>query len=260
MVIKMIIISKINSEFDRRKNINPRYSLRAYAKSLNLDVSTLSRILTNKSPISPKVLAKIAVPLAITPEELKKIEDEIFQNKKSRRAASAEGPAIQQLQEEEFKIIQDWYNYVILELTNLKNFEPSAEWISKKLSISESDAQLALERLVKLNLLVQNENGTFQTADTFTNGIQESYTTVAMRMRQKQVLQRAIEAIDLIDFKERDQSAITIAMDTTLIPEVKDKIKKFRRSLANYISKKSKNKNRVYEISISLFPWNNNEL
>lgn len=255
----MNIINKINSEFERRKNINPRYSLRAYAKSLNLDVSVLSRILANKSPISPKILTKLAVPLAITPEEFNKIEDEILQNKKSRRAIPPENLAIQQLQAEEFKIIQDWYNYVILELTNLKDFEPSADWISKKLSISESDAQLALERLVKLNLLVQGEDGNFQASATFTTGIQESFTTIAMRMRQKQVLQRAIEAIDLIDLKDRDQSAVTIALDTTLIPEVKEKIKKFRRSLANYIYKKSKNKNRVYEISISLFPWDNEE-
>lgn len=257
----MKIISKINSEFDRRKAINPRYSLRAYAKSLNLDVSVLSRILTNKSPISTKILTKIAIPLSITPEEFKKIENELLQNKKSRRASpNTETSAIQQLQVEEFKIIQDWYNYVILELTNLADFEPSAEWISKKLSISEPDAQLALERLVKLNLLIQTDDGKFTASGNFTTGIQDSFTTVAMRMRQKQVLQRAIEAIDLIDFADRDQSAVTIAMDTALIPEVKDKIKKFRRSLATYIYKKSKNKNRVYEISISLFPWDNEEL
>lgn len=259
--IKMKIISRINSEFERRKAINPRYSLRAYAKSLNLDVSVLSRILANKSPISPKILSKIAVPLSITPEEFKKIEDEILQNKKSRRAApNPENSAIQQLQSEEFKIIQDWYNYVILELTNIKDFEPSAEWISKKISISEVDAQMALERLVKLNLLVQTDDGAFAAAGNFTTGIQENFTTVAMKLRQKQVLERASNAIDLVDFKERDQSAVTIAMDTALIPEVKDKIKKFRRSLANYIYKRSKTKNRVYEISISLFPWDNEEL
>lgn len=255
------IISKINSEFERRKSINARYSLRAYAKSLNLDVSVLSRILAGKSPISPKILAKIAVPLSITPEEYSTIEDDILQSKKSRRAAPhSDISAIQQLQAEEFKIIQDWYNYVILELTNLKDFEPSAEWISKKLSITETEAQLALERLVKLNLLIQNDDGRFAASGNFTTGIQENFTTVAMRMRQKQVLERASQVIDLVEFSERDQSAVTIALDSELIPEIKDKIKKFRRSLANYIYKKSKNKNRVYEISISLFPWDNEDV
>lgn len=257
----MKIVSKINHEFDRRKAINPRYSLRAYAKSLNLDVSVLSRILANKSPVSPKILAKIAVPLAITPDEFTKIEGDLVQSKKSRRAQpNADFAAIQQLQSEEFKIIQDWYNYVILELTNIEGFEPSAEWISTKLSISEAEAQLALERLVKLNLLIQDKDGNFVASGNITSGIQENFSTVAMRMRQKQVLKRASDAIDLVDFSERDQSAVTIAIDTSLIPEIKEKIKKFRRSLANHIAKKSKKKNRVYEISISLFPWDNEEV
>lgn len=257
----MKLIAKINAEFERRKNINPRYSLRAYAKSLNLDVSVLSRILANKSPVSPKILSKIAVPLSITPEDYEKIENEILQNKKTRRAAPhADISAIQQIQAEEFKIIQDWYNFVIMELTQVTGFEPSAEWISKRLSITEAEAQLALERLVKLNLLIQKENGLFRSSANFTTGIQDNFTTVAMRMRQKQSLQRAADCMDMVAMNERDQSAITIALDTALIPEVKEKIKKFRRSLANYIFKKSKTKNRVYELTISFFPWDNEEL
>lgn len=65
--------------------------------------------------------------------------------------------------------------------------------------------------------------------------------------------------MDLIGFHERDQSAVTIAMDTNLIPEIKEKIKNFRRSLANFIEKNSKMKSRVYELSISLFPWDNQD-
>lgn len=63
----------------------------------------------------------------------------------------------------------------------------------------------------------------------------------------------------LNSIQDRDQSAVTIAMDTDLLPEVKEKIQKFRRSLANFIDKKSKNKKRVYEMTISLFPWDNQD-
>lgn len=254
----MKIVQKLSSEFERRKKINPRYSLRAYARSLSLDVAALSRIMANKTKITSKVLFKISVPLLITPEEYQVYENEILHNNK-KRSADKSNMLLHHLQVEEIKIIQDWYHYVILELTNLKNFEPSAEWISKRLSISEVDAQLALERLVKLNLLIQKENGEFSAMPGPITEFQENFVNVALRIRQKQVLQRAIEAMDLIGFHERDQSAVTIAMDTDLIPEVKEKIKKFRRSLANFIDKKSKNKTRVYEISISLFPWDNQE-
>lgn len=254
----MKIVNKLNSEFERRKEINPRYSLRAYARALSLDVSVLSRILADKTKMTSKVLFKISVPLSLTPEEYQIYENEILQHNK-KRSSNQNNMGLHHLQIEEIKIIQDWYHYVILELTSLKDFEPSAEWISKRLSISEVDAQLALERLVKLNLLIQTENGEFTAMPGPITEFQENFTTVALRIRQKQVLQRAIEAMDLIGFHERDQSAVTIAMDTELIPEVKEKIKKFRRSLANFIDKKSINKTRVYEISISLFPWDNQD-
>lgn len=254
----MKIIKKLNSEFKRRKELNPRYSLRAYAKFLNLDVSILSRMIANKSKISKKILDKISVPLSITPDEYILFENEILKesqkNKDNKKSLS-----VKVLPIEEIKIIQDWYHYVILELTRLDDFKPCSKWISKRLSISEQDAELALERLLKLNLLIQNDNGLSLATTEPMSELQENFKSIAHRKRQKQVLQKAMDAMDLVSFQERDQSAITIALDASLIPEVKERIKKFRRSLANYIDKKSKNKNRVYELSISLFPWDNND-
>ncbi len=254
----MKIVQRLNSELQRRQSINSRYSMRAYAKSLGLDVSMLSRILANKTPVTQKLLARIAVPLSLTPTEYHAFELEILQRKKNQVKTNPIEQAFHRLQTEEFEIIQDWYNFVILELTYLPNFQLDEHWIAKKLSISEDKAKAALERLLKLQLIIKNDKGQYVAATTHTSAIQDDFTTIAMRIRQKQVLQKAIDSIDLVEITERDQSAVTMAMDPALIPEVKEKIKSFRRSLANYIEKKSKNKERVYEISISLFPWDNN--
>lgn len=254
----MKIIKKLNTEFKRRKELNPRYSLRAYAKFLNLDVSILSRMMANKSKVSRKILNKLSVPLSITPEDYQIFENEIL-NESKKSKEKKKNIAIRQLPLEEIKIIQDWYHYVILELTHLDDFEPNSKWISKRLSISELDAELALERLLKLNLLIQNDEGISLATTEPMSELQDNFKNIAHRKRQKQVLQKAMDAMDLVNFQERDQSAITIALDESLIPEVKERIKKFRRSLANYIDKKSKTKNRVYELSISLFPWDNND-
>lgn len=231
--------------------------MRAYAKSLGLDVSMLSRILANKTPVTQKLLARIAVPLSLTPTEYHSFEMEILQRKKTKKESNPIEQAFHRLQADEFDIIQDWYNYVILELTYLPDFKLDEKWVANKISINENVAKAALERLLKLQLLVLDEDGKYIAATNHTTAIQEDFSTIAMRRRQKQVLQRASDIIDLVDLSERDQSAVTVAMDPALIPEVKEKIKAFRRSLANYIEKKSKNKERVYELSISLFPWDN---
>lgn len=46
------------SEFARRKKQNARYSLRAYAKQLNIASSLLSRILKGRTPLSSKMLKR----------------------------------------------------------------------------------------------------------------------------------------------------------------------------------------------------------
>jgi len=50
----------------RRKSINPRYSLRAYARRLEMDPSELSRVLAGKRslslPVCRKILPKLGLP------------------------------------------------------------------------------------------------------------------------------------------------------------------------------------------------------
>jgi uncharacterized protein (TIGR02147 family) len=246
------VVHRIKSEFERRQLKNRRYSMRMFSKHLGIEISMLSRVLQGKLPFTLGMLKKSSIALLLTPEEYLEYEEEILASKKNNKLKR--NSHIPQLDQEEFKIIQDWYHFVILELTLLPDFEASAEWISGKLSISLLEAELALERLVKLELL--NEvNGRIVASTKTTTAVQNHFSTIAMRNRQKQVLSESINAIDLVDINSRDHSAITIAFDSNLLPEVKERIKKFRRTLASFIDKKSKNKDNVYELSVSFFPW-----
>ncbi len=46
--------SILESEFTRRRRLNPRYSLRAFARSVNIEHSTLSQLLRGRRPITWK--------------------------------------------------------------------------------------------------------------------------------------------------------------------------------------------------------------
>src|SRR5947209_19732207 len=56
----------LRSEFDERCRRNPRYSLRAYAKFLDLDPSALSRILAQKQDMAPKTCLKVLRKLGLS--------------------------------------------------------------------------------------------------------------------------------------------------------------------------------------------------
>ena len=57
--------------------------------------------------------------------------------------------------------------------------------------------------------------------------------------------------------KERDFSATTFAVSESQLEEIQKEIKEFRRQLAKKINQ-SKNKERVYCLSIQLFPLDHN--
>jgi plasmid maintenance system antidote protein VapI len=50
----------LEAEFTRRRGLNPRYSLRGFARSVNLEHSTLSQLMRGKRPLTWKSIHRIA--------------------------------------------------------------------------------------------------------------------------------------------------------------------------------------------------------
>lgn len=61
----------LQKQFTDRCKRNPRYSLRAFAKSLFLEASTLSQILSGKRVVSKKIIQGLCDKLSATPKDLK---------------------------------------------------------------------------------------------------------------------------------------------------------------------------------------------
>lgn len=243
----------IESEFNQRKSKNPNYSLRAYAKNLGVSPGVLSQILNGKKEVTPKVLKIIAPKLNLDEDTYSKLLEKQSKIKKENSIKSLDKNDMRLVDMETFSIISDWYHFAILELFNLDYYECNANWIAKKLDITVEQASNAIDSLLKVKLL-ENNNGQLSPSNSFTAIVDYPYTSQAMRERQKQLLKLSSEKIDSLNTAVRDHSAITICVDLSLLPEIKDKIKAFRRSLGNFIAKNSKESNAIYEMQISLFP------
>ena len=59
----------LQQELERRCQKNPRYSLRSFAKYLEIDPSALSKILNGKRPLGKRLIRRFAFKLALTQEE-----------------------------------------------------------------------------------------------------------------------------------------------------------------------------------------------
>ncbi|MGE3975681.1 MAG: DUF4423 domain-containing protein, partial [Bdellovibrionales bacterium] len=64
----------------------------------------------------------------------------------------------------------------------------------------------------------------------------------------------AIQALETVPMSQRDQSSMTMAIDTSLMDAAKEKIKNFRRELCDFFQKENNPRNAVYQLTISLCP------
>lgn len=231
----------LNSELKRRTANNDRYSLRAYARDLAVDPSDLSKILSGKRRLGPKLVGQIASKLGFSKEALD------FNS--LRQVENYEG-----LHLDSFEVISDWYHYAILELTHLKEFQSSHKYISQKLNISKEQARKAVDRLLKLGLLKSKNKGRWvDGTNGYSTTTNHKFSAPAFKNLQKGILNKALVALDDIPFEQRDQSSITVASSQEHINHAKIMIKKFRRSLNKYLESAT-NKDTVFNLSISLYP------
>lgn len=236
----------MQSELVRRCKKNPRYSIRAFAKALGMDASTLAKHLNGKRPFGKQTIEKLGKKLGLSPSELAP-----FLNPESFGESCED--SYEQMNLDLFNIISDWYHFAILELMTIESFSANNKWIAKTLGITLSEATDAVDRLVRCGLLEIQKDQWLDRSSGRTTNIAPDLTTVAMRHLQKQFLQKAMTALDEVSISQRDNTSISMAIDIDKLPGAKEKIKNFRRSLAKFLSRSGK-RNDVYNLTISLYP------
>ncbi|HEY8269264.1 MAG TPA: hypothetical protein VIG33_00125 [Pseudobdellovibrionaceae bacterium] len=95
------------SIFNERKEKNPRYSLRAFARSLGVSSGQLSEILSEKRPLSHKLARRISVALALTMNESQKL---IYLVSQQSQFLESTGGNPRQLSEEEVALMTIAHN------------------------------------------------------------------------------------------------------------------------------------------------------
>lgn len=231
---------------------NPKYSLRAFARQLSLHPGTLSQILRGKRRVSNRLLLCLAGKLDITPDKL----NTLLESNADRNHARKWRADIPMLANDVFTVIADWYHFAILELISVNGFEANENWVSKRLGISVVEIKNAVSRLKRLKLLEIGPSGEWLVCYHNIGVTDEIVTTPAMRKLQRQLLEKALSALDEVPVERRDQSSMTMAIDSLNISQARDLITRFRRDLCALLQS-SPHKNSVYNLTISLYPLTN---
>jgi uncharacterized protein (TIGR02147 family) len=244
----------MHQELARRSERNPHYSLRAFSRSMSVDVGVLSRVLANKRTLSFPVADRIVKALSLSPEErgyfLNSVADEQKNRKLSTPIQKTEAQFVE-VESDYFHIIGDWYHYAILELTDTLGFKNDPKWIAKQFGLNVLEVKLALEKLKKVGLL-KEESGKLKRNSTQITTKNKELTNSALKKHQKQMLQRACDSMDEFPITERDMTGMTMAIDPAKLPMAKGMIQDFSKELAAFLE--SGKKKQVYQLQLSLFP------
>jgi uncharacterized protein (TIGR02147 family) len=252
----------LQRELERRCSENPRYSLRAFAKALKLSPTVLSLVLSGKRPLSRQAALRAADALSLSPEECAALL-EWSRIKPSHRAAMTTGKSEQlsdsigletdalQMSLDSFALISEWYHYAILSLLEVPGSRFEAKWISQHLGINEMEAKAAMDRLERMGVVDQVGGRWKQVVPSIRIG--NNVPTGATKKFQKQLLLKAVESIENEPGETRDFSSMTMAMDPSLIPYARERIRKFRRELSEELEAMGAPK-RVYNLTVQIFP------
>lgn len=183
------------------------------------------------------------------------VESEHARARKNREQARARVeahiPESQRLTLDLFQVISDWYHYAILELTSVQGFQNSPKWIAQRLGINEHIVAAAIERLMRLELIEETAKGSLKPTEAFTASPSD-IPSDAIKKFHRQILEKALLALDFQGLEERDFTSIILAIDPKDMKDAKNEIKKFRRSFDARFGK-TKRKTSVYCLGIHFF-------
>lgn len=128
------LTARLAAEYRRRRGINPRYSLRAFARALGTHHSTLSQILQGRRRLTSRAVRRLGPRLGMSPAEIAE-------------ACLDESCA------------------AILRLVADRRFRPSSRWIATMTGIPLDDVNLALHRLLYRRQLVMRTTTSWTTGD-----------------------------------------------------------------------------------------------
>lgn len=240
----------LRAELVRRCKSNTKYSLRSFARYLNLEPSYLSKILNGKRSVTEATFRRISKRLPIPAASA-----ELFLKQISKKTKSDVKQVQQrkQLALDHFHMISDWKHIAILELFSVRDFQVQARSCAKALGCSVYEASSCIERLCRLELLEQSSEGYFPKDKSRTTATDPLVTSAALMKLQKQYLEKSIHALECIPLELREHGGATFALDSTLMTEAKQKLLEFRREFMSEMECKG-SPNQVYQLTVSLFP------
>src|SRR5690606_38276032 len=247
-----------------RKESDPRFSVRQFAKEIGFSSHTLLRyLLDGKRNLSKRSLIKVSLALGLSGAEADFFENLVFFNQAEslqeknhfyrKLLDSDKSQGLMKLEARQFEALGTWDQTAIREMINLGSFKPDPERIARQLlpPIDTREARESLKMLAEAGIVKKTANGYRAVDEAITN----DDATMAMFVKNYHVemMELAKRSLDTAPPEQRDISSVCFTIREADFGKLKKQIQLIRKELRVFAAT-GKDAERVVQVNIQLFP------
>lgn len=250
----------LNFEFRLRKHRRPAYSLRAFARDLDMSPSNLCDFLKGRYGISQDRATSIGRILKWSPERREHFCDLITATYSAQSPAKKKAKfriqtrvkdAKAKTSLDQFRVVSDWQHMALLVFVQMESAPVMTEDLAQRLSLTPTETRKHLERLERVGL-VQSQMGRWKTADTAYRVGDES-PSEAIRTFHQQVLQLAAQSIDQVPMPERANLSLMFSIQKEKFPLLEQELREvILKTLSHYVQPEPHDS--VQALTFHMFP------
>ena len=262
-------VAFLKERLAEKAKANPSYSMRAFAKKLELSAGGLSLILARKKRLSAERAAEVARALELEESEAEyftlltqlataksaayrtQILEKVFAIRAAKGRKDRDETAV--LSVDQFRLISEWYGLACLELvTCVSNKQGwSSRQIAERLGITPAEADATIERLKRLGLIAEPSAGNFLRIQP-TIAVSSEIPNEAIRSYYEAVHQRSQESIRSQGPDTKAVGAQVFAFDPADLPQIKRLMDEYLLAL-NRVASKGANRTEIYQAVANVF-------
>jgi uncharacterized protein (TIGR02147 family) len=254
-------------EMEMRQQRRPAYSLRAFARDLEIAPSTLVDFLKGRIGFSKERIFQISRKIKLTPDQMAHWED-LMISKYSKDLALKNQAEIKvkyrisseknSINLDQFKIVSEWFHLAFLELIEMDSSKYSDLTVAAKaLGVPIKTMRIVVKRLIKCKLLNQYESGRYKaTQNTF---VGDTLPSQAIRSYHFGVLSKAQKALENQDMNERYSSSTIMSVSEEDLKYFFEQLKKAPIKLFEKRPENNSPRNKLYALSLQFFSLLNDE-
>lgn len=253
----------LRDSYQARQSGNAKLSHREIGKLGGFDPGLFSKVLAGQRNISGKLVPGFCRAFGLEGKAAEFFADLVrfnqsatFEKKREsfQRLLANGGSKIAPVARSQYEFYGAWQHSAIRELLHYFPFRGDYKDLGRRLNppIGARAAKKSVDLLERLGMIRKTGTGGFELTDAqISSGLETRSVQIDNFIQQG--LELAMTGLKRLPGKRRNYSTLTFSVPGDKIPEVEDRIREFRRELADWVRKQD-GQDSVYQVNLQLFP------